>query len=110
MWRRVDLVRTDFSEERIASIFRVSQKTAFFKNHILNADTGLERNLTDSNPVEYLQVVGKFWNELYNMEYLKQWIKAETASISRAILKNIHKSVNFANKFGSTFVENIPKI
>jgi hypothetical protein len=27
MWRRVDLVRTDVSEERVASIFRVEKIT-----------------------------------------------------------------------------------
>jgi hypothetical protein len=28
MWRRVDLVRTDVSEERIASIFRVEKSAS----------------------------------------------------------------------------------
>jgi hypothetical protein len=28
MWRRVDIVLTDVSEERIASIFRVEEKSA----------------------------------------------------------------------------------
>jgi hypothetical protein len=33
-WRRVDLVRTDISEERIASIFSVEKNTQATRRHI----------------------------------------------------------------------------
>jgi hypothetical protein len=56
MWRRVDLVRTDVSEECVASIFRLeephgatSQKTAFF----------IATDVKTSNPTFLLSVLRK---------------------------------------------------
>jgi hypothetical protein len=38
MWRRVDLVRTDVSEERIASIFRVEKSVTEEQREQVAAD------------------------------------------------------------------------
>jgi hypothetical protein len=45
-----------------------------------------------------VQNARKVGNQYYNLEYLKQRIQAESASISRAMLKNIRNSVNFRLK------------
>jgi hypothetical protein len=47
MWRCVDLVWTDVSEERIASIFRVEKSASEESREQVVADTGSQRHIAE---------------------------------------------------------------